>query len=47
MTIGEVLQFTNVLLVPALVYITRLETRIVRLETVIKHLTEIIMKGKA
>lgn len=38
MTLPEILQFSNVLLLPAVFYIVKLETRLVRLETRLEDL---------
>ena len=38
MTLAEILQFTNILLLPAVFYIVKLESRLVRLETRLEDL---------
>lgn len=46
MTFAEILQFSNVLLLPAVYYIIKLETRLVKLETRLEDLlTQLEKKG--
>ena len=47
MNVAELLQFTNLLLIPAVVYIVRLERRIGRLELMLEIITKDLQKHEA
>lgn len=45
MTLPEILQFSNVLLLPAVIYIIKLEVRLARLETRLEYLLKQLSGG--